>query len=222
MTIEGPTFDQIQKWMDDHKDFCTRMWDKASKESTDATAYAYTTTRPVVQETIPTSDALKELVEKMREVPAVQTGAYFLPEPAFSAVMGQIQREPISFDLPDPVSPYKYLSLFDYGVKVYRMPSVLLTNIDTGSPVVDDCEEKPRPVLQERPAPATPLHSRRCGPAPLWRTGPPIGPASPAQRSGACRRTWAEEGRPRPRVPSRPLAPRRARSPLRGWGPLAG
>ena len=87
-------------------------------------------------------------------MPAVQTGAYFFPDHAFGTFIGQVRREPISFDLPDPATPYKFMSQFDYGVKVYRMPSALLMPCDTGSPVVDDCEAKPRPVQQERPAPA--------------------------------------------------------------------
>lgn len=123
----------------------------------DATAYAYATPRSVtqvVQETIPTSETLETLIKRMKEVPAVQTGAYFLPDPAFGTFIGQIKREPISFDLPEPEKPYKFVYPFDYGVKVYRMPSALLMPCDTGSPVVDDCEEKPRPVRQERPAPA--------------------------------------------------------------------
>ena len=116
----------------------------------DATSYVYAATRPVVQETIPTSEDLERLIQRMRDVPAVQTGAYFFPDPAFGTFIGQIKREPISFDLPDPATPYKFVYPFDYGVKVYRMPSALLMPCDTGSPTVDDCEEKP--VRRERPS----------------------------------------------------------------------
>ena len=159
MTIEDPTIDQLRAFervaikMADAMQ--QKVWAAEYDHGSDAgaaTSYVYATARPVVRETIPTSEDLERLIQRMRDVPAVQTGAYFFPDPAFGTFIGQIKREPISFDLPDPAAPYKFMSHFDYGVKIYRMPSALLTPCDTGSPTVDDCEEKP--VRWERPAPA--------------------------------------------------------------------
>ena len=161
MTIEDPTIDQLKTYEAVAKRMADPMQQKVwaaeydpGSDAGDATSYVYASTRPVVQETIPTSEDLERLIQRMRDVPAIQTGAYFFPDPAFGTFIGQIKREPISFDLPEPEKSYKFMYLFDYGVKVYRMPSALLMPCDTGSPVVDDCEEKPRLVRQERPAPA--------------------------------------------------------------------